>query len=49
MQQVILQVIDELSRHFEGSSREVFGVVVDRVGSEDEQESWQHAVDLLAS
>ena len=49
VQQVILQVVDELSRHFEGSPRDVFGAVVDRVGSEDEQESWQHAVDLLAS
>jgi 2-phosphoglycerate kinase len=49
VQQVILQVVEELSRHFEGNPRDVFGAVVDRVGSEDEQESWQHAVDLLAS
>jgi 2-phosphoglycerate kinase len=48
VQQVILQVIVELSKHFDSSPREVFGAVVDRVGGEAEDDSWQQAVTRLA-
>jgi hypothetical protein len=42
--QIILQVIDELSRHFEGTPRDVFGGVVDDVQHQVGTELWhQHA------
>lgn len=47
VQQVIQQVIYELSRHFSGTPRDVFGKVVDQVNKESIDGSWQEAVDLL--
>ena len=48
IQQVVLQVIYELSRHFEGTPRDVFGPVVERVHREAVDGSWQEAVAVLA-
>jgi hypothetical protein len=46
--QVILQVNYELSRHFKGSPRDVFGEVVDRVGDTPDNAEWFERVpDLL--
>jgi 2-phosphoglycerate kinase len=47
VQQVIQQVIYELSRHFSGTPHDVFGQVVDQVNKEAIDGSWQEAVDLL--
>jgi 2-phosphoglycerate kinase len=46
--QIILQVIDELSRHFEGTPRDVFGSVVDDVQHQVGTESWHQRVALLS-
>lgn len=46
--QVILQVIYELSRHFDGTPRDVFGPEADRVERESQDGSWQEAVALIA-
>ena len=47
-QQIIQQVNYELSRHFEGSPRDVFGEVVDQVQERDETSTWQDLVPLLS-
>lgn len=47
VQQVIQQVIYELSRHFNGTPYDVFGQVVDQVSKETIDGSWQEAVGLL--
>lgn len=47
IQQVIQQVIYEISRHFKGTSRDVFGDVVDRVERETVDRTWQEAVPML--
>lgn len=47
VQQVIQQVIYELSRHFSGTPHDVFGQVVDQVKKETIDGSWQDAVGLL--
>jgi len=46
--QIILQVGYELSRHFSGSARDVFGSVVDSVQTQVEQEPWHQLVPLLS-
>jgi len=46
--QVILQVNYELSRHFRGSPRDIFGTVVDSVQDRAETEAWQDLVPLLS-
>jgi 2-phosphoglycerate kinase len=46
--QIILQVGYELSRHFKGSPRDVFGAVVDSIQERVEHESWQQLVPLLS-
>ena len=48
VQQVIQQVNYELSRHYAGLPRDVFGEVVDRVNRETTEQTWQEAVELLA-
>jgi 2-phosphoglycerate kinase len=45
--QVILQVNYELSRHFEGSPRDVFGEVVDRAGNVPDDTEWFERVPTL--
>ncbi|MEJ2383572.1 MAG: AAA family ATPase [Xanthomonadales bacterium] len=45
--QVILQVNYELSRHFEGSPRDVFGEVVERAGELAEDADWFERVPAL--
>ena len=47
--QVVLQVNYELSRHFEGSPRDVFGEVVDRAGDVPENAEWFERVPALLS
>jgi len=47
-QQIIQQVNYELSRHFEGSPRVVFGEVVDLVQERAETDAWQDLVPLLS-
>lgn len=47
-QQIIQQVNYELSRHFEGSPRAVFGDVVDLVQERAETDAWQDLVPLLS-
>jgi len=48
VQQVILQVSYEISRHFSGTPRDVFGEVVEQVPREALSGSWQEAVAILA-
>ncbi len=48
IQQIILQVGYELSRHFKGSAGDVFGPVVDGVQDHVEHESWHQLVPLLS-
>jgi 2-phosphoglycerate kinase len=48
VQQVIQQVNYELSQHFNGMPRDVFGEVVDRVNRETADPAWQEAAGLLA-
>ena len=47
VQQVIQQVIYELSRHFSSTPRDIFGEVVDRVGQDTTDEAWQEALALV--
>ena len=48
VQQVIMQVVNEVARHFEGTPRDVFGDVVERVAKTAADESWFEAVEVLA-
>jgi len=47
--QVVLQVNYELSRHFEGSPRDVYGEVVDRAGDVPDDAEWFERVPALLS
>jgi 2-phosphoglycerate kinase len=46
--QIILHVVQELARHFEGSARDVFGEVVDSVQDRVELEPWHQLIPLLS-
>jgi hypothetical protein len=46
---VILQVNQELSRHFDGTPRAVFGPVVERVERALGEAGWMQATGLLAA
>lgn len=47
VQQMILHVNYELSKHFTGSARDVFGDVVDRVREQADSETWHDMVPLM--
>ena len=47
--QVILQVNYELSRHFSGTPRDVFGEFVDEAAERSESEQWRDVVSLVVS
>ena len=49
VRQVIQQVNYELSRHFKGKPRDVFGPVVDRVGEESVSNDWYELVPMLVN
>lgn len=46
--QIILQVVHELSRQFEGSARDIFGSVVDSVQNRVELEPWHQLIPSLS-
>jgi hypothetical protein len=48
VQQVILQVNQELARHFEGSPREVFGVIIEQMSAAASGDSWFDVAGALA-
>ena len=47
-QQVIMQVINEVSQHFDGAPRDVFGTVVQQVADADADDSWFEAAEVLS-
>lgn len=47
--QIILQVGQELSRHYQGSTRDVFGDIVDVIEESNDPEPWRQLVPLLSS
>jgi 2-phosphoglycerate kinase len=49
IQEVVRQVIYELSRHFEGTPRDIYGSVVDIVKNETVDGAWQDAVPVLVA
>ena len=49
MRQIIQHVNYELSRHFNGKPRDVFGDVVDRVGDEAANREWYELVPMLVN
>lgn len=49
VRQIVQHVNYELSRHFNGKPRDVFGAVVDRVSEESVSEDWYDLVPLLVS
>ena len=48
VQQVIMQVINEVSQHFDGAPRDVFGDVVQQVAEADADDSWFEAAEALS-
>jgi 2-phosphoglycerate kinase len=46
--QIIIQIIHELSRHFEGSAEDVFGSVVSENRARAEKEPWHQLIPLLS-
>lgn len=47
VQQIILHVIHELARHFQGSPKDVFGAVVDKLQARDGPDPWYRLLSLL--
>jgi 2-phosphoglycerate kinase len=45
--QVILNVVEELSRHFDGSPGKVFGPIVEKLGDQVDQVQWSRLVPVL--
>ncbi len=45
--QVILNVMEELSRHFDGSPDTIFGTIVDKLGDQVDRIQWSHLVPAL--
>jgi 2-phosphoglycerate kinase len=45
--QVILNVVEELSRHFDGSPDKVFGPIVEKLGDQVDQVQWSRLVPVM--
>ena len=49
VRQIIQQVNYELSRHFTGKPRDVYGPIVDQVAEESSSEDWYELVPMLVT